>query len=81
MVPSARVSTRNQRPDLLNHVVALAPYCQQHGIIPTDTMPGHRQWLELSPEGLNQLFHDMEVGQGRPVIVAHKDRPVRFGFE
>ncbi len=34
----ARVSTRNQRPDLLNQVVALEQYCQQHGIIPSDTI-------------------------------------------
>lgn len=33
----ARVSTRNQRPDVLNQVAALEQYCQHHGIIPSDT--------------------------------------------
>lgn len=70
----ARVSTRNHRPDLLHQVAALEQYCQQHGA-------RHWERIKLSPKGFKQLFEDIEVGKVRQVIVAHKDRLVRFGFE
>jgi predicted site-specific integrase-resolvase len=77
----ARVSTRTQRPDLLNQVAALAQYCQQHGIIPSDTIQDIGSGLNYHRKGFNQLFEDIEVGKVRQLIVAHKDRLVRFGFE
>ena len=77
----ARVSTRNHRPDLLHQVAALEQYCQQHGIIPSDTMQDIGSGLNYHRKGFKQLFEDIEVGKVRQVIVAHKDRLVRFGFE
>ena len=77
----ARVSTRNQRPDLLHQVAVLEQYCRQHGIIPTDTIQDIGSGLNYHRKGFNQLFEDIEVGRVRQVIVAHKDRLVRFGFE
>jgi len=77
----ARVSTRNQRPDLLNQVTALEPYCQHHGIIPSETIQDIGSGLNYHRKGFNQLFEAIEVGPIRQVMIAHQDRLVRFGFE
>ncbi len=77
----ARVSTRNQRGDLLNQIAALEQYCQQHGMIPSDTIQDIGSGLNYHRKGFNQLFEDIEVGKVHQLIVAHKDRLVRFGFE
>ena len=77
----ARVSTRNQRPDLLNQVAALEQYCQHHGIIPSDTIQDIGIGLTYHRKGFNQLLEDIEVGHVRHLMVARKDRLVRFGFE
>ncbi|PSR23204.1 MAG: hypothetical protein C7B45_03660 [Sulfobacillus acidophilus] len=77
----ARVSTRSQRSDLLTQIAALEQYCQQRGIIPSDTIQDIGSGLNYHRKGFNQLFEDIEVGKVRQLIVAHQDRLVRFGFE
>ncbi len=77
----ARVSTRNQRQELLDQIAALEHYCQQHGIIPTDTIQDMGSGLDYHRKGFDQLFEDIEVGNVRQIIVAHQDRLVRFGFD
>ena len=77
----ARVSSPSQKPDLANQVAALRTYCEQH----------HYQvdeWIEEIGSGLNykrkhflQLLEQIELGQVRRLIIAHKDRLVRFGFD
>ncbi len=77
VVLSAWVSTRNQRPDLLNPVVALEHYGQRYGSIPNDTIQDMGSGLNHHRKGFKPLFEDIEVGEVRHVIVAHKDRRAR----
>lgn len=76
-----RVSTQAQKPDLKNQKAAVASYCQMHDISVDD-------WVEEIASGLNykrpkfsRMFEDIELGRVKKLIVAHKDRLVRFGFE
>jgi putative resolvase len=76
-----RVSTAGQKPDLHNQVAALRAYCQAHQI-PVD------EWVEELGSGLNyqrkqfnRIMEQIELGRVQRLIVAHKDRLVRFGFE
>lgn len=76
-----RVSTQAQKPDLKNQKAAVACYCHSHNIRVDD-------WVEEIASGLNykrpkfsRIFEDIELGRVKKLIIAHKDRLVRFGFE
>jgi putative resolvase len=77
----ARVSSASQKPDLQNQVAALRDYClRQH--VQTD------EWIEEVGSGLNyqrkhfnRIMEEIELGRVQRLIIAHKDRLVRFGFE
>ena len=76
-----RVSGVAQKPDLVNQTKALEMYCQQRGIKVDE-------WLSDSGSGLNykrknflRLMEMIELGQVRRVIIAHRDRLVRFGYD
>ncbi len=77
----ARVATQGQKPDLQNQVAALRAYCQAHQI-------QVNEWVEEMGSGLNyqrkhftRIMEEVELGRVQRLIVAHKDRLVRFGFE
>ena len=76
----ARVSGVTQKRDLANQVKALEQYCQDHQI-PVDA------WLQDIGSGLNYkrknfncIMEMVELGQIKRLIIAHRDRLVRFGF-
>lgn len=81
IVAYARVSTQGQKKDLRNQVQAIENFCQA-GKIKVD------EWIEEIASGLNykrkkfqQLMNEIELGQVSCLVMAHKDRLVRFGFE
>jgi len=76
-----RVSSRNQKDDLSSQVQAMETFCTA-GAIPVD------EWIEEIGGGLNfkrkkflQLMSDIQQGRIAKLLVAHKDRLVRFGFD
>lgn len=76
-----RVSSNGQKPDLRNQKEAVQAFCNLH-FLRVD------EWLQEVASGLNykrpifsSLFEEVESGQVKKIIVAHKDRLVRFGFE
>ncbi len=76
----ARVSGAAQKPDLLNQREALKAYCGTHHI-PVDA------WLQDIGSGLNYkrknfnaLMEQIELGNVRRLVIAHRDRLVRFGY-
>ena len=80
VVVYARVSSYGQKPELDNQKEALRKYCHQHEIVVDE-------WLEEIGSGLNykrkkfsKLFEEIELGQVSHLIIAHKDRLVRFDF-
>lgn len=81
IVVYCRVSSRNQLPDLKSQVESMRMYCLGAGI-------AVNEWLEEIGGGMNfkrkmflSIMDRIERGEIAKLIVAHKDRLVRFGFD
>jgi putative resolvase len=77
----ARVSSAGQKPDLAHQVAALRDYCQRHSYQPDEWIEEIGSGLNYQRKQFNRLMEQIELGQVRRLIIAHKDRLVRFGFE
>ena len=75
----ARVSGVTQKPDLANQVKALETYCQMHQIKVDEWMQDIGSGLNYKRKQFNRLMEMVELGQVRRIILAHRDRLVRFG--
>jgi len=80
-VTYARVSTVAEMPDLANQVAALESYCREHEMKVDLWMQDVGSGLNYKRKQFNRLFEMVELGQVKILIVAHRDRLVRFGFE
>ena len=76
-----RVSSQAQRPDLKNQRLALEQFCLARGI-EVD------QWAEEIGSGLNfkrrkflEIVDGIVAGRVERLVIAHKDRLTRFGFD
>lgn len=76
----ARVSGVAQKPDLLHQIEALKAYCQQQSIPIDEWMQDIGSGLNYKRPCFNRLMEMVELGQVRRIIIAHKDRFVRFGY-
>ena len=75
-----RVSSPAQKPDLLNQRQNLEQFCIARGLVVDE-------WIEEIGGGLNfqrkkflTLVDDIAAGDIGSLVIAHKDRLVRFGF-
>lgn len=76
-----RVSSQAQKPDLKNQRMILEQFCAAKGFTVDE-------WIEEIGGGLNfkrpkflSTISDMTTGKLERIIVAHKDRLARFGFD
>jgi len=76
----ARVSGVAQKPDLKNQVKALEAYCQAHAITVTEWVQDIGSGLNYKRRGFNRVMEMIELGQVRRLVLAHRDRLVRFGY-
>lgn len=72
----ARVSSPHQKPDLDRQVAALQSAYPEHSLI-TDIGSG----LNWERKGFTALLDHIHAGDCDEVVVAHKDRLCRFGYE
>jgi len=70
-----------QKPDLANQINALEAYCQQHSITVDEWMSDIGSGLNYKRKQFNRLMEMIELGQVRRLIIAHRDRLVRFGYD
>jgi len=77
----ARVSGVAQKPDLANQIKALEAYSQQHSLKVDEWMSDIGSGLNYKRKQFNRLMEMVELGQVRRIIIAHRDRLVRFGYE
>lgn len=77
----SRVSSNNQKEDLASQEAALQTFCIGAGIAVDD-------WVSEVGSGLNfkrpkflNLIDQIQRGEIKQLIIAHKDRLCRFGFE
>lgn len=76
-----RVSGVAQKPDLAHQMKALEAYCQQHTITVDEWLADIGSGLNYKRKQFNRLMELIELGQVRRLIIAHRDRLVRFGYE
>src|SRR5438034_1402179 len=76
----SRVSGVAQKPDLVNQVKALEVYCTQHTIKVDEWMQDIGSGLNYQRKQFNRLMEMVELGQVRRIVLAHRDRLVRFGY-
>ncbi len=76
-----RVSSQAQKPELKNQKVTLEQFCAAKGIAVDE-------WIEEIGGGLNfkrtkflSIVNDITTGKIDKLVIAHKDRLVRFGFD
>jgi len=77
----ARVSTRAQKPDLLNQIKALKQHSEDQTIEIDMWMEDIGSGLNYKRRYFNRLMELVERGKVALILIAHRDRLVRFGFE
>ncbi len=80
-VAYARVSTVAQKADLANQVAATSAYCNEHEMKVDLWMQDIGSGLNYKRKQFTRLFEMVELGQVKVIIIAHRDRLVRFGYE
>ncbi len=77
----SRVSGVTQKPDLVNQITALEVYCKQQSIKVDEWISDIGIGLNYKRKQFNRLMEMIELGQVRRLLIAHRDRLVRFGYE
>lgn len=77
----ARVSTHNQKDDLRNQVEFLRTFCNARGMIVDQCIEDYGSGLNYNRQKWNELLEAVMDHQVKMIVVTHKDRFVRFGFE
>jgi predicted site-specific integrase-resolvase len=76
-----RVSSTNQKDDLEDQVKAMEQFCLQSGIAVDDWITEIGGEMNYKHKKFLTLLDDIQQGRIARVLIAHKDRLCRFGFE
>ncbi len=77
----SRVSSAAQRKDLISQRNAIETFCLNAGKIVDEKLEDIGSGLNYKRKQFVQLMERVERGEVSEIVVAHKDRLVRFGFE
>jgi len=77
----ARVSSDSQKPDLQSQIEFLKQYADAKGYIVDEKITDIGSGLNYSRKKWNELLEKIEEKRISKVIVSHKDRFIRFGYE
>ena len=77
----ARVSSNSQKPDLLSQIEFLKQYANAKGYIVDEIITDIGSGLNYNRKKWNDLLKRIEEKRISRVIVSHKDRFIRFGYE
>lgn len=77
----ARVSSNNQKDDLNNQIEFLKQYANAKGMIIDEILEDIGSGLNYNRKKWNQLIDRCMTGEIACVVIAHKDRFIRFGYE
>lgn len=76
-----RVFSNGQKDDLKNQKSFICDYCRNRGISIDEWFTDIGSGLNYNRKYFNQLLSAIEQGKVKIVIITHKDRFVRFGFD
>lgn len=77
----ARVSTKKQKKDLENQIEFIKNYCFQNGIIINEIYQDIASGMKLNRKELMIVIKEIINHKVKSVIISHKDRLSRIGFE
>ncbi len=77
----ARVSTSNKKDDLKNQVDFLRQYANAKGIIVDEVIEDYGSGLNYNRKKWNRLMDECMTNEVDKIIITHKDRFIRFGYE
>lgn len=77
----ARVSTRNQKDDLDNQVSFLRQFCNARGMVVNQCIQDYGSGLNYNRKKWNELLNEVMEHKIKTIVVTHKDRFIRFGYE
>lgn len=75
-----RVSNASQKDDLENQIEFLKQYANVKGIIIDEIFKDIGSGLNYNRKKWNKLLEDCMLGVVKTIIIAHKDRFIRFGY-
>lgn len=81
LVAYCRVSSTAQKPDLKNQRRVLAEFCAAKGLDNVEFIEEIGGGLNFSRKGFLALLDAVGGNEVKTLVIAHKDRLVRFGFE
>lgn len=81
VVAYARVSSPAQKPDLADQREALERFCVASGKAVGEWVEDVGSGLDYKRRGFLAIMEAVERGELSQLVIAHKDRLVRFGFE
>ena len=76
-----RVSMRNQKDDLKNQTAFLRQFCNAKGMIVDQCMEEYGSGLDYSRRKWNRLLDEVMEQKIKTIIITHKDRFIRFGYD
>jgi predicted site-specific integrase-resolvase len=76
-----RVSSANQKDDMKSQRQALETFCAARGLAVDEWFQDIGSGLNYKRKNFTKLMNLVETGEISTLIIAHKDRLVRFGFE
>jgi putative resolvase len=79
-VAYARVSSHDQKADLIRQVSVLESFCARHGWN-YEVLQDLGSGLNYSKKGLKKLIKEICLGTVGRLVITHKDRLLRFGAE
>ena len=77
----ARVSIRNQKDDLNNQVDFLRQFCNAKGFIVGQCIEDFGSGLNYNRKKWNKLLEEVMEQKIKTIVITHKDRFVRFGYD
>lgn len=81
VIAYCRVSSQSQKPDLQNQVSSLSAFCTQSGIENVEFVKEISGGLNFNRPKFLEIMDAVERNEVKTLIIANKDRLVRFGFE
>jgi putative resolvase len=81
VVVYCRVSSSGQKPELKNQISAMETFCLNRGLAVDDWISEIGGGLNFKRKKFLSIMMSMLRGEISTIVVAHKDRMCRFGFE
>ncbi len=81
VIAYCRVSSTAQKPDLANQLEILKEYCSKSGLSNVEFISEIGDGLNFERKKFLEIMDAVERYEVKMLIIAHKDRLARFGFE